>query len=901
MENKRFIEETFPIKEVSEESAKEKNVRHGNISTFHIWWARKPLSASRTTIFASLAPFPKTPDKLRDYRKLLSQLAKFEKIPDEPLMERVQKEIRRANGSSPPRILDPFGGGGSIPFEALRLGCETFASDYNPVAVLLLKCTLVYPQMFGIGTKEVNFGSISQGHENPLVEEVRKWGSIILKEIESELRQFYPTDKDGFTPVCYIWSRTINCQNPACNVEIPLLPQYWLSKNGTNGIAILPVVDGTKVKFRIVGNEEVPFPPGFDPDNGNISRAVATCFVCGSVVDNKTTAKLFRQGKSSQRMIAVVLRKDGSRGKKYRTATVSDVNRYNEAEKVFQSKCRILLDEWGLSPVPDEPTPEATGPGAERAFALRAYNMTTWGDLFNSRQKLALVTLVDKVRSVYNQLQNKVIDENFSKAVTTYLAMGIDRIADFGSMLCLLNPTGGRGVVHTFGRPILQMAWTYAEGNPLNPAGAGWPTACEKNEEWIEYASKIGSGCAVVGQHSATKLPFRDNYFDAVFTDPPYYDNVPYSHLSDFFYVWLKRSIGHLYPDLFSTPLTPKGEEIVAYSNLEGGFEAGKHFFEDMLRKSFKEINRVLKSEGIVSIVYAHKSTSGWETLINSLLDSGLVVTGAWPLHTEKKSRLRSLESATLSSSIYVVARKIDREQIGFYSEVKQELRDFLNRKLDNVWREGISGADFLISGIGSAIEVFGKYGKIIDDEGNSIKANRLLEDVRRVVTNYAVKQVLHNGFAAEIKPMTRFYILWRWAYADSVLEFDDAHKLGQSIGIDVSQVWDNGFISKKKEFIEVLGPEERELDSLEGSTEPIDVLHQVLLLWKRGRYDEVTKVLSETGQGKSDVFYKVAQAISESLPYGNKEKKLLDGFLSGKERIVKEVKKQGGQTRLFE
>jgi putative DNA methylase len=376
---------------------------------------------------------------------------------------------------------------------------------------------------------------------------------------------------------------------------------------------------------------------------------------------------------------------------------------------------------------------------------------------------------------------------------------------------------------------------------------------------------------------------------------------VPYSYLSDFFYVWLKRSIGHVYPDLFATPLTPKNEEIVAYSNAEGGFEEGKKYFEDMLKKSFKEIYRVLKPNGVSVIIYAHKSVAGWETLVNSLLDSGLVVSGAWPIHTEMKARLRASESAALASSIYMVARKAQRAPIGFYNEVKQELKKHLNNKLDQIWNEGISGADFFISAIGSAIEVFGKYERVIDDEGNVARANRFLEDIRKIVTDYAVKQVLHNGFAAEIKSMTRFYVLWRWAYRDKVVEFDEARKLGQSVGLDVAQEWNKGFISKKKEFIEVLGPEERKPDGLENSTELIDVLHKVLLLWKKGKSEEIANVLRETGYGKSDVFYRVAQSISESLPNESKEKKLLDGFLAGRQRISDNLKKDSDQKKLFD
>jgi adenine-specific DNA methylase len=411
----------------------------------------------------------------------------------------------------------------------------------------------------------------------------------------------------------------------------------------------------------------------------------------------------------------------------------------------------------------------------------------------------------------------------------------------------------------------------------------------------------------VIKQGSATSLPYPDNYFDAVFTDPPYYDNVPYSYLSDFFYVWLKRSVGDLYPELFMTPLTPKSKKIVAYSHQEGGFEAGKQFFEDMLKKAFREISRVLKPDGIAVIVYAHKSTSGWETLINSLLDSGLVPTASWPIDTEMKARLRANESAALASSIYFVCRKMERKEIGWLNEVKDEIKNHITQKLERLWAEGVGGADYFIAGIGSAIEIFGKYKKIMDYEGTEMSARELLDYVREVVTEYAIRQILHNGIAGELSPLTRFYILWRWTYGEAKVEFDEARKLAQSVGINLEKEWNTclrrqkGFIKKEKQYIRVIGPQERKLEELETTEEMIDVLHKILLLWKDSNKEMMKKVLVETGFGVKESFYKIAQAISETLPNESKEKKLLDGFLSGKENLKDEIKNISKQGNLFE
>ncbi|MGC8618722.1 MAG: DUF1156 domain-containing protein, partial [Thermoplasmata archaeon] len=566
-------------------------------------------------------------------------------------------------------------------------------------------------------------------------------------------------------------------------------------------------------------------------------------------------------------------------------------------EKYLEEKRKKLFDKWGMDPVPDELLP----PVGTLGFRIQRYGMNTWGDLFNSRQKLAMITFVEKVREAHKKMIEEGYEAEYAKAVITYLALVISRMSDFESDLVAWHPQWEFSK-NTFARQTLQMTWDYSELNLLSPVLSGtWGSMHRQILKVIKFLVSLYSKETSVLQCSATLLPYSDSYFDAVVTDPPYYDNVPYSYLSDFFYVWLKRTIGQLYPELFATPLTPKSEEIVAYSNKEGGFEQGKKYFEDMLKKSFMEMYRVLKPNGVSVIVYAHKSVAGWETLVNSLLDSGLVVSGAWPIHTEMKTRLRASESAALASSIYMIARKTQKTPIGFYNEVKQELRKHLDNKLDQIWNEGISGADFFISAIGSAIEVFSKYGKVIDDEGTVVRADRFLEDIRKIVTDYAVRQVLHNGFAGEIKPLTRFYILWRWAYGDRMVEFDEARKLGQSVGVDVSQEWNRGFISKKKEFIEVLGPEDRKMEHLDNPTELIDVLHKVLLLWKKGKSEDIANILRETGFGKSDVFYRVAQAISESLPNDSGEKKLLEGFLAGKERFVKESMQEAGQRRLFE
>ena len=668
--------------------------------------------------------------------------------------------------------------------------------------------------------------------------------------------------------------------------------QFWLANKSKKKVALYPFDENGRVSFKIVGDGYEPMPDSFDPTNGTVSRAVAVCPLCGRPVESKLTRQLFQEGKAGERMIAVVLRTPGVKGKRYRVATPSDLTVFREAEVYLAEKREKLILEWGMDPVPDEPLP----PKGTLGFRVQGYGILKWGDLFNPRQKLALITFAEKVKTAYQKMVAEGVDGEYAKAVMSYLALGVDMTAAFGNTLARWE-NSSEAIKHLYPRQTLSMLWDYAEVNPFGGSSGSFETGWKYYLKVIEYCSRSSSTPADVTQSSATNLPHPDNCFDAVFTDPPYYDNVPYSYLSDFFYVWLKRTLSDVYPELFSTPLTPKRNEIVAYSDVPAEFTDGAHYFETMLKKSFQEIYRVLKPNGIAIIVYAHKSTQGWETLINSLLDSGLIMTGAWPLDTEMKARLRAQDSATLASSIYIVARKMDRESTGFYNEVKAEITTHLNTKLHRLWEEGMGGADFFIAAIGSAIEVFGKYEKVMDLEGEIIRADRLLDDVREIATDYAVRQILHNGFAGEISDLTRFYVLWRWEYGEARVDFDEARKLAQSCGIDLAQEWaGKGFIVKEKAFIRVLGPQSRKMDDLEDPGELIDVLHHVLFLWEKSQRDEMLRVLAQSGFGDSEAFYRVAQAISETLPIESREKKLLDGFLAGRERVRGEMR----QGRLF-
>jgi len=426
-------------------------------------------------------------------------------------------------------------------------------------------------------------------------------------------------------------------------------------------------------------------------------------------------------------------------------------------------------------------------------------------------------------------------------------------------------------------------------------------------------------------QHgSATDLPWEDNFFDAVITDPPYYDNVPYADLSDFFYVWLKRSVGHLHPDLFVTPLTPKSQEMVADASKVGGdMQKARERFEAMLLQAFREIRRVLKPNGIAVIVFAHKTTAAWETVLGALTEAGLRITMAWPIHTEMQARLRAQESAALASSIYMVCRKRQGATTGYWSEVRRETRERVERRLQQFWDAGVRGADMFISAIGAAMEVFTRYARVEKASGDPVPLGEFLQEVRQVVAEFALRRVLHEqAVASELDALTRFYLLYRWSYGRAEAPFDEARKLATSVGLELTQVWGAGeVIEQDKERVRVRAHYERAwgvrvgrnaglrrpkttieqftMEAMQqgeggkddavaawdvlrerGRSALIEAIQLAAALWEANQLSLLREWLDE-GYGNRPAFWLTAQAISELLPDGERERRVLQGLLA--------------------
>ncbi|HEC67878.1 MAG TPA: DUF1156 domain-containing protein [Candidatus Desulfofervidus auxilii] len=907
MKNKTFIEADFPIKAVSANSVREKNIRHGHISTLHIWWARRPLAASRASIYAALTPMPKDEEERLKKAQFIADLSQWENSLNERTISRAREEILKANGGKPPKVLDSFAGGGAIPLEALRLGCETYVGELNPVAVLILKATLEYPQKFGRPVKKKVKSEIGMEQEvdvNPLLEAVKKWGNWVLEEAKKELSPFYPNEPDGSIPVGYIWARTVRCKNPSCGAEIPLVRQTWLAKKSNKKVAYRIVPVGNKVEFEIVEGKAIDF----DPSKGTLSQGKAICPCCGTGLSNEEIKKELGSRKNKLRMIAVIRQQNNVSKLRYRIATKEDEEVFFEAKNQLEIKEKELKESWSINPEPEESLPYwnvnnhlVYGFG----FRLVPYGFYKWSDLFNARQLLSILVFCEKIRQVYLKIEN-LYDKEFARAVTCYLALSLSKLTTTLNTICRWN----NNTESIAGKPdqygILEMRWDYPEANPFSNRSGSYNNHLNSILSFLKNCFVDHETKVVVSQLSTLNMQFPDNYFDAVITDPPYYDNIAYSYLSDFFYVWFKRCIAHIFPELFATPLTPKSEEILAELPLIRGIKK-QNFkqlkaikddkdFESYLHRAFKEISRVLKPDGIAIIVYAHKATEAWEALIKSLLDANLIITASWPIETERKERQRARESAALASSIYMVCRKRISQETAYFSEIKDEIVSRVQEKLEQFWNEGIEGADFFISAIGPAIEIFGRYARVEKLSGERVEIKELLKFIRKTVSEYALSKILKNPQLGSIDTETRFYILWRWTFNSAKVIFDDARLLSQALGLELSDYWGKGsFIKKEKEFIQVLGPKERGRDFLskEKYENMVDVLHKALIYWKDEKRDKVAKLLTSTGHLENPHFWQVAQGISEVLPEDNEEKRLLQGFIYGRETYYKKANSQ--------
>jgi putative DNA methylase len=653
-----------------------------------------------------------------------------------------------------PLVVDPFAGGGSIPLEALRVGADTFASDLNPIPVLLNKTVLEY-----IPT-----------HEQRLVDEVRKWGEWIKMKAEAELTEFYPKDSDGSTPIAYLWARTIQCEGPVCGAEVPLLRSRWLAKKGTNiaALRIIPREDLKGVVFRVIFKCGDRWVDRANPEcvvtnptlEGTVKRGSATCPCCGyttPVSRVREQLKLRAGGAHDARLMCVVTTRDTEKGRFFREVNETDLLAVAHAAQELDRQSRSHRQP--LSLVPDEPI----SLNEIRRISVPLYGIEKWGSLFTLRQALALTTLTRLVREAGLKCDGDIRD-----AVTTCLAMAIGRQADHGNSGCTWNPSGPK-IQHLFARQALPITLDFAEAAPFGDSVGDWLHAIDNVLIALANAG-FSSATGSISQASATQHPLPNDSASAIVTDPPYYDSVPYAYLSDFFYVWMRRILDHAHPSLFSESGVPKDAEIVV--DRPHHLSQSKKdvvFYERELQKAFAEGRRVVRPDGLGVIVFASKTTSSWQAILKAVVDAGWIITGSWPIDTEMETRISAHGQARLASSVHLVCRPRENsdgsqiESVGEWRDILGELPRRIHEWMPRLAAEGVVGADAIFACLGPALEVFSCYSRVEKANGETATLREYLEFVWAAVSTEALALIFKDADASGLEPDARLTAMWLW------------------------------------------------------------------------------------------------------------------------------------------
>lgn len=789
-QRRKLIEVALPLEVINRESAREKSIRHGHPSTLHLWWARRPLAAARAVLFAQLVDDPSShPDRFpteeaqkaerERLHKIIEDLVVWENVRDERLLERARAEILASTDGNPPPILDPFAGGGTIPLEAQRLGLEAHASDLNPVAVLINKALIEFPPKFrdrppvfpGLAASETTPWTGARG----LAADVRAYGQWMRDEAEKRIGHLYPK-ADGKTVIAWIWARTVTCPNPACGIEMPLVRSWWLGKKKGKEAYVVPsvVADASHASGK-----RVAFDIGHDPksaptagNDGTVGRTGAVCVACETSVDLKYVRSEGRLGRIGNRLMATVA--EGNRRREYLAP------RDEQIEPAHVER---------PSDAPDQSIP----PQAP-SFRVQVYGMTRWSDLFTNRQLVALTTFSDLVTEARDRALADALAAGlpegerleaggtdaaaYADAVAVYLSLVQSKITNL--MSSITTWMSDRGAFReTFARQAIPMAWDFAESNALSDAGGGWMTTLEKEVLALE-AVPTGTGAAQQMDASA-----RSYVGFVISTDPPYYDNIGYSDLSDYFYVWLRRTLREILPSNFGTLLVPKAEELVANPYRHDGRTGAKSFFEAGFRDVFWRARKTAGNDFPITVYYAFKqsdrdddgeSSSGWETLLDGMVVNGWQITATWPMRTEGSGRLLARGTNALASSIVLALRPRPEsapatDRPGFIAALKAELGE----ALEKLQAGGIAPVDLPQAAIGPGMAVFSRYAAVREFDGTQMSVRSALARINEVLDEVLSEQ------EGDFDPTTRFCLAWYRQHGYGEGQFGDADNLARA------------------------------------------------------------------------------------------------------------------------
>lgn len=766
MATKKLIEVALPLEKINAESAREKSIRHGHPSTLHLWWARRPLAAARAVIWASLVDdpsshpekFPTEEEQNQERQRLfriLEDLVVWENSNNERVLDAAKAEILKSTNGNPPELLDPFAGGGAIPLEAQRLGLKAHAHDLNPVAVMINKAMIEIPPRFA-GMAPVNPEARTSHMEQTwsraqgLAEDVRYYGEWMKQEAFKRIGHLYPKVKvpreqggGEATVIAWIWARTVKCPNPACGCEMPLASSFVLSKKKGKEAWVKPVPNGDRVRFEVQSGKCPKEYESYKTGRG----ATFKCPCCGGVTSDEYVKQEGKEGRIHSQLMAVVA--EGKRGRVYCSPS---------EEHIFAAQVE-KPDNGPTGALPDNP----------RWFSPPAFGMDHYDDLFTPRQLTALTTFSALVAEAQQKAEADAVaagmaDDHlplrsggqgaraYGEAVGVYLAFGIDKLSNYSCSLCTwLNQPKNEIVGNAFGRQALPMVWDYAEANPFSNGGGTFL-------QQLEYICKVLSICvpnaernSVVEQFDAQRDCGLRNIM--VSTDPPYYDNIGYADLSDFFYVWMRQSLKDTYPELFSTMLVPKSEELIAtpYRH-DGSVEKAKDFFEDGMLSACKQMYLYAREDIPVTIYYAYKqsdadadgtASSGWETMLSAVINAGFTITGTWPMRTERAGRMISNGTNALASSIVLVCRKrpADAPQTtrrNLINLLRRELRPALKQLQDS----NIAPVDLAQSAIGPGMGVFSRFRQVLEAGGTPMSVRSALKIINEEIDLYFNEQV---------------------------------------------------------------------------------------------------------------------------------------------------------------
>lgn len=804
---KKLIEVALPLAKINEESSREKSIRHGHPSTLHLWWARRPLAAARAVLWSSLIDdpsahpekFPTETDQLNERNRLfeiLERLVPWESSTDSNILDEAKQEIIRSCGPDIPLIVDPFGGGGTIPLEATRLGLKAETGDLNPVAVIIHKAMMEIPYKFvnrpPIFPGLADTRSVWMGVEG-LVADIEAYGLWMRDKVRERIGNLYPnvTTGDGstFEPIAWIWARTVQSPDPSWSGHVPLVGSWEIVKGNDRKKSVWakPIVDHEKqtISFEI---EE-----GGVPEKGTVVRGNGICCATGTAISNDYIKAEGLAGRLSAVPIAVVV--NGGGGRKYLAPSA-------EIPPIDTRLMRSKL--VGTMP------PAGQGLG----FRVQAYGFTEWHSIFLDRQIAALSEFSDSLSDIRAKVINDGKDifkddkkplcdggqelEAYSGALVTYLSFVIDRVVPRWNSLSVWNAVR-ETLEQVYRIQTVQMTWAFAEGNPFTDMSGGWTGQ-------IDWVSKALLALPISDLGTSSQIDARANVARQtnciVSTDPPYYDNIGYADLSDLFYVWLRRNLGAVWPNEFSTLLTPKAEELIADPTRAGSRALANQHFESGMLELFEQIAIKQSHDFPATIFYAFKSvensedgiaSTGWEKFLSGLLDSGFTITATWPIRTEMKGGVRNYGRNSLASSIVLVCRQRD---ISATLATRQEFLNTLRSELPDALRimreESIPPVDLAQSAIGPGISIYSRYAKVIESDGNSMTVRTALS-----LINGVLSEVL-SGEESDMDPESRFAITWFEQYGFTRGPFGDAETLARAKNTSVQSVVDSGILENK-------------------------------------------------------------------------------------------------------